>query len=241
MITANPHWVLGIDLETTGLNPADDVDVITEVGAILWDIVDNKPIALLSETVELEPGRTLSPEIMSLTGITPGMVRAPIAKPEPVVLDELGKLAAMAGYYCAHNAPFDRGFLGVALERNFMSLPVRPWIDTSVDVPYPPRIRTRNLTHLAADHGFLNPLSHRAVFDVATMLKVLSLYSFDDVLLLNRSPSIKLIGTHGRDQNDDAKACGFRWDGERKEWFRIVKAATLPSLKITVPYREVAL
>ncbi len=237
-MSGNPNWLLGVDVETTGLEAADDKDVITEVGAVLWDVPTCRPLAMLSATIALEPARELTEDIQRLTGITPEMVAAPIGRPETEVLVELMRLAELAGWYVAHNAPFDRSFLTAAAERNFLELPQRPWIDTSADVPYPAGMQTRKLVHLAAEHGFLNPLAHRAVFDVLTMLKLVGRYPFEEITAIAKSPPVLLVGRHAFEQNNLAKACGFRWDASRKEWTRLVKWAQLPQLKadIAVPY-----
>lgn len=232
----NPDWILGLDFETTGLEPENDKDVIIEVGAVLWEWSTATPLAMLSETIILEAPRTLSDEIIELTGITPQMVQEPLGKPESVVLVELARLAGLAGYYMAHNAPFDRSFAVAGFERNFLEIPDRPWIDTITDLPYPPKVKARALGYVAADHGFLNPFAHRAVFDVLTMLTVAARYPLETILELQNSPVVRLKGNFPMARNDEGKAAGFRWEPQRKYWYRDVKACLIKSLKIDVPY-----
>jgi len=78
-----------------------------------------------------------------------------------------------------------------------------------VDVPSPPQITTRKLAHLAAEHGFLNPFAHRAVFDVLTMLKILSCYPIENVIISSNQPLMKLVALVAFDGRYKAKARGF--------------------------------
>ena len=91
----------------------------------------------------------------------------------------------------------------------------------------PPAITTRKLTHLAAEHGFLNPFPHRAVSDVLTMLKVLSHYDIAPVLESARQPSFTVKACVSYDDREKAKARGYRWDAARKIWTKIVKGHRL--------------
>lgn len=232
----NPDWVLGIDFETTGLDPDNDKDVPIEIGAVLWDWPNKKPLAIISENVILEAPRSLSSEIQTLTGIRPDMLVAPLAVPESQAMIRVLELAASASYIMAHNAKFDLSFFRHAIARNFLEMPTLDWIDTIADVPYPPGIKARALSYLAADHKFLNPFAHRAVFDVLTMFTVAGNYPLADIVAMHRSPTVRLVGTFPRTQNEAAKACGFRWDPDRREWYREVKASQISTLKIDVSY-----
>lgn len=234
----NPNWVLGIDFETTGLVPENDKDVIIEVGAVLWDWAYDKPVAMISETVILEDGRELRKEIQDLTGITPIMVQAPIAKPEAAVLGDIFRLASVASAYMAHNAKFDRAFLEAAAARNFLDIPKLPWLCSIADIPYPAKFKARQLSHLAADHGFLSPWSHRAVFDVLTMFSTTKHYTLEAIKEFAASPTVRLIGKFPQSQNDAGKANGFRWDPDCRQWYREVKKCQMPTLKIDVAYIE---
>ena len=211
--------VLGIDLETTGFVPG--TDRITELGAVLWDTQEKTPLRLFCRTVQTSV--ELTPEIQRITGIKPHMVQAPHAIPIGQALYELHDLAEHADYYVAHNAPFDRSFIEHAAAHFQFPLKALPWIDTITDVPYPDSISTRRLGYLAAEHGFLIPFAHRALFDVMAMLKVLSLYDFAEVVKLQASPTLTIYGRHGYENNATAKEHGFKWDAESKQWFRNIK------------------
>lgn len=232
-------YVLGVDVETTGFSPPNG-DIITEVGAVLWHVESRRPHAMLSELVALEEGdkREIPPDITRLTGITTDMLRQPLARPLPEVLSRLFELAALADFWVAHNAPFDREFIEAAASYCFFDMPQKPWIDTSTDVPYADRITTRKLTYLCAEHGFANPFAHRALFDVLSMLNVSMRYPFEAIRLLQASPTVRLIGRQPREQNDEAREVGFRWDSDTKQWTRNVKACQVQLIQsqIKIPF-----
>jgi len=224
--------LLGIDVETTGLDT--EKDRITEIGAVLWDSEAKKPLAMLSELCVFEDMPELSELIINLTGITQDMLDNYAVFPKELFI-ELFSLMRVADACVAHNAPFDKGMLESNAKSIDLELPDIPWIDTTVDVPYPDNIKTRKLTHLAAEHGFVNPFAHRAVFDVLTMLVVLSNYDAAEVLELSKSPSVILVANtkkpwldqapEGKKQSDLAKCLGFRWNGAKKTWEKQVKQA----------------
>lgn len=97
-----------VDLETTGTSPAEDA--ITEIGA-----VKVRGGEVLGEFATLvDPGRSIPPAVVQVTGITTAMVRA--APPIEAVLPGFLEFAAGA-VLVAHNARFDMGFLKAAAIR----------------------------------------------------------------------------------------------------------------------------
>lgn len=213
--------LLGLDLETTGLNPKGDR--VTEIGAVLWDARARRPIVIFNELINLPAlGVSVPPEITAITGIDDVMLKN-WGQSSESVFAKLLTLIAEADYIVAHNGTnFDRPFLAAELERFNLRID-KPWIDTSTDVAYPPAITTRKLVHLAAEHGFLNPFAHRAVFDVLTMLEVLSTYDIDDVIRWANSPSVHVKAIVSYDDREKAKAAGFRWNPENKSWIKTLK------------------
>lgn len=94
-----------VDLETTGGRPGEDA--ITEIGA-----VKVRGGEVLGEMATLvDPGRSIPPHIVEITGITTAMVvDAPrIERVLPAFLE-----FARGSVLVAHNAPFDTGFLKAA-------------------------------------------------------------------------------------------------------------------------------
>jgi DNA polymerase-3 subunit epsilon len=124
---------------------------------------------------------------------------------------------------------FDRLFYEAALSRLGIDAPAVPWLDSSIDVKYPAHIKTRNLRHLASEHSFLNPFSHRAVFDVLTMLKVASCYDLDAIIARANEPTLFVEAIVSFQEKDKAKDRGYRWfagsQTARKCWWKQFKAS----------------
>jgi DNA polymerase-3 subunit epsilon len=217
--------LLGIDFETTGLS--FDKDRITEIGAVLWCTEARAPMQIFNVLVHHEDGPGITEEITRLTGITQEMLDRYGVAPERAFA-RLVQLMLEADALVAHNGNgFDKPMWEAQMKR--MKLPVPPdwsplWIDTCMDVPYPEAITTRKLVHLAAEHGFLNPFAHRACFDVLTMLKVLERYPIEEVMESARQPMVTLQAMVSFDEREKAKARGYRWKAETKQWLRHLKA-----------------
>lgn len=212
--------LLGLDFETSGIDPNNDR--IIEIGAVLWDAERKTPLEVFGKLVS-HPNLVLSEEIIQITGIQPRDLEEQ-GVPIEQALCPLEELFQRTDYVVAHNGnKFDRPFLERTLERAGMPLWDKPWIDTMTDVPYPDSIRARKLNHLAADHQVFNPLPHRAVFDVIVMLQILSKYPMEEVVRLARSPAVEIRADVSYDDRHLAKERGFRWDGERRIWCKVVK------------------
>jgi DNA polymerase III subunit epsilon len=111
-----------------------------------------------------------------------------------------------------------------------------PVIDTLTDIPFASEPDSRKLKYLAGDHGFLNPFAHRAVFDVLTMLKVLSHYPIDKVLEYAKAPMITIRAVVDFNNKDKAKARRFSWEkiGDKtypKMWVKRIKEFQLEEEK----------
>src|SRR5690606_1193913 len=110
------------------------------------------------------------------------------------VIDELFILAKKCDFFVGHNAiRFDRKFLSFGCKKIGKNLPVKKWIDTSIDVNYHQDIRTRKLSYLAAEHKFVSAETHRAVFDVMTMFQILSKYEIEEICARASSDLVNVI------------------------------------------------
>jgi DNA polymerase III subunit epsilon len=159
-----------VDLETTGGRATGEGhDAITEIGA-----VKVRGGAVLGELATLvDPGRTIPPQIVALTGITSAMVcNAPrIESVLPTFLE-----FAHGAVLVAHNAGFDVGFLRAAAERCQIAWPRPPVLCT---VKLARRVLTRDeapsvrLAALARLFGAATIPTHRALDDARATVDVL--------------------------------------------------------------------
>ena len=224
--------IVGIDFETTGLDAKEDR--IIEVGAVLWDWESGTPLQLLSSLVH--PGRDIPEEITKMTGITNDAV-SDFGRPEDEVFNDLWYLMGCADYAMAHNAPFDKGFYDAANARMAPTVAQKVWLDTKMDIQYPESITTRNLRHLACEHNFLNPFSHRAVFDVLTMLKLASCYSLAHIIARAAEPTLYVQALVSFDEKEKAKARGYYWCAPKKIWWRTFKQSDYTAEKDVCGFR----
>lgn len=156
-----------VDLETTG--GSADNDSITEIGAV--KIRGGQVLGEMATLVD--PGRSIPPYIVELTGITDAMlINAPrIDRVLPAFLE-----FAKGSVLVAHNAPFDIGFLKAAASRT-----ARPWPPFQVlcTVKLARRVLTRDeapsvkLSALAHLFRVSTQPTHRALDDARATVDVL--------------------------------------------------------------------
>lgn len=227
--------LLGLDLETTGFDTAKDR--ITELGVVLWDVPSKLPLITHGAFLNDPTYPKLSEEVIRVTGITDGIL-AEFGTSPTKNLEWLVGFSAAHGvdYIVAHNGEnFDRPLLMAELTRHEIAsdtFRTVPWIDTRTDIPFVSEPDSRKLKHLAGDHGFINPFSHRAVFDVLTMLKVLSHYDMQAVLDYQKIPFITVRAIVSYEDKQLAKDQRYSWEklGERtypKMWVKRIKADKL--------------
>jgi len=225
--------ILGLDFETTFGDVVDTTKaLVIETGLVLWD-TDAKIPVFFTGRIAWDEAREARYDhrITDLTGLSLEHLRTYGLKPR-VVLQEVCDLMKEAKYVVAHNGNgFDRPVLEAEAARHGLAIPPTPWLDTSIDVPYPKKIETRKLDFLAPAHGFLNPFAHRALFDVLSMLKVLGQYDIAEVIERSAAPKVQLraltkkpFGPEGDNgaSNTVAKSLGFRFDGIKKWWVKTV-------------------
>lgn len=229
--------LVGIDFETSGLS--SETDRVIEVGAILWDPMTKQPLRILSEFIN-HPGLVIPEEITEITGITQEMVDK-YGIPEVDALRKIYEFSALGEYFVAHNGnAFDKKFYDAMCERHDEVDPMH-WIDTTTDIKFPERITTRNLRHLASEHSFLNPFAHRAVFDVLTMLHVLSEYDLGLVLARSIEPMVYVQANVSFDNNQLAKDFSFRWHPGRKIWWKGQKKSDWEAEQGKYQFKQTAL
>lgn len=205
--------ILGIDCETTGIHFENDR--ILELALVVWDTEAASVLHLESHFLLGEDYPPCNPIAEAKHKITPLTLQEFGVLPEKV-LPRIQSIVARCkiDYYCGHNArSFDRAFILAECQRqgHLEWMPNIPWLDTMKDLPQDPRQGSMALSYLAADHGLLNPFGHRAMFDVLTMFRVLSLYDINRVVKNSKAKIhiVKALVSMGT--KDQAKAEKFRW------------------------------
>jgi len=223
--------VLGIDLETTGLD--FDKDRVIEIGLVLYDTDLKIPLKMFSEFVnepnrpKIDPSKVpalITNSIITEFGWNPSDI---ITNPSDITTDpwlEIIDLFTSADYIVAHNGnKFDKLMFQNFCARYDIKFPDLPWLDTMTDIEYPHHCAARNLVYLAGYHGFVNPFPHRALFDVMTMFKIMSCYSIDAMIERHASPMVTLQALVEYANKDLAKAEKFMWDGTKRIWYKEIK------------------
>lgn len=236
--------VLGLDFETTVVDPFDATKMrITEIGAILWDTATNKPLQIFSQSV-WGADYVWHPLMEEITGLTEAEHKEFGSDPKET-LKKLIQLISEAlkepsgnllteTIIVAHNGKnFDKIVFEKECERHDLVAPKIHWVDSISDIPYPKKIDVRKLAYLGPAHGFLNPFSHRAIFDVLTMLKVMSNYDFEKILSRSKEPDVTVqskisppfgnTAEKGKKEVEEAKARGFKFDAANKIWVKRIK------------------
>lgn len=224
--------ILGIDFETTGLDPQKDR--ITEVGMALWDSTTKQPVRITGFLVKTST--PVSAEITNITGLTNEMLQSYGVEPKPALMAMLGMIA-QADFMCAHNAEFDRGFLVAECARQTTGSKDLPWIDTRTDLPHAAYAlgKSASLKYLACDHGFTYP-AHRAVNDVLAMLEILGRYDLDETIKRAQTPNVQVRAVVSFDDKHLAKERGYYWKPEAKLWIKPLKADEVDAEKDAAPF-----
>lgn len=225
--------ILGLDFETTGIDTA--TDRVIEIGAVLWDTERKAPLQMISHLIKHDPseGVVLSPEIQELTHIRPEDLEI-CGIPAIDGFEQLLAVFAHADFIVAHNGTgFDKPIFEAEVKRlglsEWSSHFNRHWIDTRTDVNYPKEMTARNMKYLSEAHQVTSSFAHRALFDVLTMLQILSCYDINEVIALSKVPNVVVKALVSFENKDKAKARGYWWHKETKTWRKSLKATHLES------------
>jgi DNA polymerase-3 subunit epsilon len=159
------EWVV-VDVETTG-GAAGRGDRVTEVAAVR---VSGGEIRETYSTL-VNPGRSIPPMIVSLTGITEAMVRT--APPFEEIAHRVHEVIG-GRVFVAHNAGFDWGFLSAEMDRaTGRRLAGRQLCTVRLARKLLPELPSRSLDALALYYGLEIESRHRALDDAVATAHVL--------------------------------------------------------------------
>lgn len=160
-----PQQLIFLDLETTGVNPLHDR--IIEIG--LCQVADGEPVGEWSTLVN--PGKTFSPFIENLTGISNAMAAAapPFADIAAEFLDLVDGRVLVA-----HNARFDYGFLKNEFARLGIAFREKVLCTVKLCRALFPKESRHNLDTVIQRHGLRVDDRHRALGDARIIRQLFS-------------------------------------------------------------------
>jgi len=202
---------LVVDLETTGLDRKNDQ--IIEIGIIQFGINSKHELHIIQMYSALEdPGVPLSEEITKITGLTNEAVSG-----KKINWDFVNRLFQESSIAIAHNADFDSGFL--KNHPQFSDEDIH-WACSVKHIQWREHgFKSRALNYLAADHGFVNPFAHRALFDCATTFRLLAPY-VEELIVRSYEREFMIQAVNSPfESKDDLKARGYHWDPAAKYWY----------------------
>ncbi|HKU51096.1 MAG TPA: 3'-5' exonuclease [Nitrospira sp.] len=222
------------DVETTGLENA--VDKIIEIGALefewIEEVTDDSRLVYPPRIISMygglrDPGAPLTDEIKRITGISDKDLAGKSFDQE-----RLQALVQGADLHVAHNMEFDRGF--IQKEEFFTA-------GAMVDTFGPPNwacsirhidwgekgFKSAALNYLAADHGFVNPFPHRALFDCATTFRLMQPH-FIELLTNYVQKMFRVYAWRSPfETKDKLREKRYQWDAPQKVWKKDVLESKL--------------
>jgi DNA polymerase-3 subunit epsilon len=206
---------LGLDFETTGLDTS--TCRILEVGVARCL---GKSIIDMSSWLVRQPDSFLTHEVQQISSFRIDLVKE-FGYDELAVMKRLNHMMNSCDYVVAYNGrDYDMDVYYNTCNRLELASVDKLWVDPLKDIDFPPHIHGRKLVHVAAEHGFLNPFAHRALFDVVTMMQIYSNYDEETVVACARAPRVRIealgLPYHLREL---AKKRGYKWDSDNKIWY----------------------
>lgn len=215
-----PRNLLIVDLETTGLNPAEDE--VIELAAALFDV---KHRAVVSSVSFLLPcDQNAAEEINHIPASL-----SQVSSPWRTGIAFLHELLAVSDALIAHNAAFDSQWFG----RGRLPQVWLPWLCSMRDFEWGSR-GGANLRDLAVNNGVTVAKAHRALADVELLAGILaSREDLEELLEGAVAPKINVIARVTYERREEAKTRGFQWNRLTRRWEKrmtreALAAATFP-------------
>jgi DNA polymerase III alpha subunit (gram-positive type) len=217
-----------IDFETTGLDP--NVDKAVEFACVLYCPTTKRYITSEEYIFNVYPDDQQKAMLDSLCQIDDRVIA--LSKYAKYALNDFDRLLCFEllrqdkiFYFIAHNAAFDAAFLQKLIPKAlFESI---SWIDSMNDYPFDAKVRSKSLSHIAADYGFLNPFAHRALSDCLTLMEITKRMDWTKIVDYANQPSYLVQSLEPFEKKDEVKKAGFNWNPEKKAWFKKMRQAEL--------------
>lgn len=214
---------LSFDVETTGLDVNNDR--VIEVGAILYSTGQHRILESAGFLVKTDV--PISKEVTDITHIHP-VALDKFGYESKAALDNVLVMAHLADAIIGHNIlRFDKRVVEAWCIREHRTIDNGPYveklhIDTMTDLPQ----EGKKLSYMAleAPKPFINPFPHAAITDALTVICLADQYDTDLIVKRAKSPTLVVQSHQVRNANDDAKKFKFRWNPDRKIWWKAIKA-----------------
>jgi DNA polymerase-3 subunit epsilon len=218
--------ILGIDVETTGLDV--ETDEIVELGCVVYEAVYDPPhqqlLALHSDLYQTEKWSDEAQSVHQITREASQLGYDNQFNPWSLVKSYKPELIV------AHNAEYDKGFV----TKRWPEFAKLSWLCTDKDLPHGKFVRkvgSTRLQHLALDYG-LTPnttsKAHRALFDALLCCEMAAKHDLLELMKVINEPKYLIQAWHegrpdfqnpGFQRHKEAlKQASFRWDGAK--WLR---------------------
>lgn len=208
-----------VDVETTGLNPENDR--IIEIGFVEFVLDESgRPAIVDSYGAVEDPGIEISKEITKITGIENAHVKG-----RTIDWGKVREAMERSQVIIAHNMAFDKAFL---LNRPELNGVETHWACSMRHIDWAGKgYKTQALNYLAADHGFVNPFAHRAIFDCAATYRLIEPY-IGELIERSYEKEFKVIARGAPFESKDIlKSNGYRWDPGQRVWAKVMGASKL--------------
>lgn len=218
--------VVGLDLETTGLSKIKDRPI--EASATLWTTNFSRSLGSTTLLIQSD-GVKVSSESTEKTGITQAMVDNFGVEPSfafDTMVNYINRAEAIVAF---NGRRFDIPMYNEWARRLGKQFPEKLVIDPFCDLP----MLGQELITMCAKRG-IHYNAHEAGADVGAMLTLMSDFDFEVVLERAKSPVVVVRSKQDRSQNDRVKKHKFRWNPERKIWWKAVKEIDLNELATKV-------
>lgn len=209
-----PELLLILDFETTGINV--NRDEVIELGAILYSVSHRTTLAQLSTLVPISGENSAE----KINRISANASRLLDTSDVHDLMSVFERWLERADYLVAHNAKFDRQWLGT----QYVPIRDKHWLCTYEDFSWPHNDKKTSLVNTALNHGVGVSSAHRALIDCQLIAALFDrIENFPDLLQKSVRKSFevqyRLLARVSYANRDLAKQHHYRWDAETKEWF----------------------